>query len=57
LTNGVPIFDYEGDKADEILLNLTIYLKEFLNVPDVRDKINSDFDIMKTLQEKGPISL
>ncbi len=26
LSNGIPIFDYTGDKNDTIMLNLTLYL-------------------------------
>lgn len=53
LTNGIPIYDYEGDKNDSILLNLTAYLKSFQQTEDVRVKINKDFQIMKMLEENG----
>lgn len=43
LTNGIPIYDYEGDKNDSILINLTAYLKSFQQIDDVRVKINKDF--------------
>lgn len=40
LSNGIPIYDYTGDKNDEVLLSLTTYLKSFLDVSDVRQKID-----------------
>lgn len=43
LSNGIPIYDYTGDKKDLVLLSLTEYLKGFLDVPDVRKKIDRDF--------------
>eukprot|EP00347_Sterkiella_histriomuscorum_P006657 403351931 len=55
LTNGIPIYDYEGDKTDNILINLTAYLKQFLHIEDVREKVNKDFQIMKILEEKGAL--
>ena len=55
LTNGIPIYDYEGDKEDTALLALTPYLRSFLAVADGRDKINTDFEIMKILEEKKPL--
>lgn len=36
LSNGIPIYDYTGDKNDEVLLSLTEYLKTFIDVGDVR---------------------
>ena len=36
LSNGIPIYDYTGDKNDEVLLTLTEYLKTFIDVVDVR---------------------
>lgn len=36
LSNGIPIYDYTGDKNDEVLLSLTEYLKTFIDVVDVR---------------------
>jgi TFIIF-interacting CTD phosphatase-like protein len=43
LSNGIPIYDYEGDKNDCLLVSLTAYLKQFLKIPDGRTKINADF--------------
>lgn len=31
LSNGIPIYDFEGDPNDKALLHLTIYLKSLLN--------------------------
>ncbi|CDW90362.1 nli interacting factor-like phosphatase family protein [Stylonychia lemnae] len=53
LTNGIPIYDYEGDKTDNVLINLTAYLRQFKSTDDVRIKINKDFQIMHFLEEKG----
>jgi len=55
LTNGIPIYDFEGDKQDSILVNLTAYLKTFLDEEDVRVKINEDFQIMRILEERGTL--
>ena len=52
----MPIYDYEGDKNDTILISLTNYLKMFLHEPDVRTKINKDFEITKMLEEKGNLN-
>mmetsp|Transcript_7543 Transcript_7543/g.5720 ORF Transcript_7543/g.5720 Transcript_7543/m.5720 type:complete len:111 (+) Transcript_7543:254-586(+) len=51
LSNGIPIYDYEGDKSDDILLSLTLYLKSFLKQPDIRLKINEDFEIQTILEK------
>ena len=56
LTNGIPIYDYEGDKSDTALLALTNYLKGFLGVADVREKINADFQIMTIIEERGVLN-
>ncbi|CDW88199.1 nli interacting factor-like phosphatase family protein [Stylonychia lemnae] len=53
LSNGIPIYDYTGDKNDEVLLSLTEYLKQFLHVDDVRQKIDKDFRIKELLEEKA----
>eukprot|EP00347_Sterkiella_histriomuscorum_P003489 403364102 len=55
LSNGIPIYDYTGDKNDEVLLSLTEYLKSFLDVDDVRTKIDRDFKIRELLEEKADI--
>lgn len=53
LSNGIPIYDYTGDKNDDVLLSLTEYLKSFQNVDDVRKKIDKDFSIKELLEEKA----
>jgi TFIIF-interacting CTD phosphatase-like protein len=53
LSNGIPIYDYTGDPADQVLLSLTHYLMSFLDVPDVRTKIDKDFRIKELLEEKA----
>jgi hypothetical protein len=53
LSNGIPIYDYTGEKNDEVLLTLTDYLKTFINVYDVREKIDKDFRIKELLEEKA----
>ena len=55
LSNGIPIYDYTGDKKDEVLLTLTGYLKSFLKEDDVRVKISKDFQIKELLEEKAKI--
>lgn len=57
LSNGIPIYDYTGDKKDEVLLSLTEYLKSFLNVIDVRQKIDKDFKIKEILEEKADLKM
>jgi len=49
LSNGIPIYDFLGDKSDDCLLPLTEYLKTFLHVYDVRTKIDRDFKIREFL--------
>jgi hypothetical protein len=39
-----------GDKNDEVLLSLTEYLKTFLHVVDVRDKIDKDFQVKELVE-------
>lgn len=53
LSNGIPIYDYTGEKNDDVLLSLTEYLKTFINVYDVREKIDKDFRIKELLEEKA----
>ena len=55
LSNGIPIYDYTGDKNDQVLLSLTEYLKQFLDVADVRTKIDADFKIKELIEEKADI--
>jgi len=55
LSNGIPIYDYTGDKNDEVLLSLTKYLKTFIDVVDVRTKIDKDFRIKELLEEKADL--
>ena len=55
LSNGIPIYDYTGDKSDEVLISLTAYLKKFRDVTDVRQKIDRDFQIKKLLEEKADL--
>ena len=55
LSNGIPIYDYTGDKSDEVLISLTAYLKQFRDVTDVRQKIDRDFQIKKLLEEKADL--
>jgi TFIIF-interacting CTD phosphatase-like protein len=45
ISNGIPIYDYTGDKSDNILIALTEYLKGFNFVNDSRQKIDKDFKI------------
>eukprot|EP00347_Sterkiella_histriomuscorum_P005521 403356300 len=52
-TNGIPIKDYEGDKADKELLYLTQYLLSFQSVLDVRHKIRQDFRLDKLVMQRG----
>jgi TFIIF-interacting CTD phosphatase-like protein len=52
LNNGIPIYDYNGNKADKMLPLLTEYLMTFLNVPNVRDKIDKDFKIKKLIHRR-----
>ena len=52
ITNGLPIYDYRGDKKDDLFLPLTQYLKSFLSVYDVRVKIDKDFKIKKFLEQR-----
>lgn len=52
LCNGIPIYDYLGDKSDNIFPSLCEYLKAFLDIEDVRTKIDKDFKIKKLLEEK-----
>ena len=49
LSNGIPIKDYNGDKNDCLLYNLTKYLMAFKSVPDVRAKITGDFKLNELL--------
>jgi Dullard-like phosphatase family protein len=51
ITNGIPITDYVGDKKDIMLQYLTTYLMSFLQVADVRKKIEKDFMINENLKE------
>jgi hypothetical protein len=55
LSNGIPIYDYTGDKNDEVLLHLTEYLKTFLHVHDVRQKIERDFKIKEFVEERADV--
>jgi len=41
--NVIPIIDFLGDPQDEWLLHLKSYLKSFLSVTDVRNKIKENF--------------
>ena len=45
MRNGIPIYEYNGDKTDDNLELLTDYLMEFQKVADVRRKIEKDFKI------------
>jgi Dullard-like phosphatase family protein len=48
LSNGLPIYDYTGDKADNVLPVLCDYLlQQIYPVPDIRVKIDKDFKIKK----------
>ena len=42
-----------GDKSDDVLLSLTGYLKSFLDVSDVRQKISRDFTIKELVEAKA----
>jgi hypothetical protein len=53
LSNGIPIFDYNGDKNDDVLPSLTEYLKSFLTENDIRVKIDRDFKIRELLSNKA----
>ena len=53
LRNGIPIYDYLGNKHDQILMLLTQYLLQFKEIDDVRDKIEEDFKIKELLEEKA----
>ncbi len=52
LSNGIPIYEYTGDKTDTMLLLLTDYLMQFLDCEDSRVKIDKDFKIKKLIDEK-----
>ena len=53
LSNGLPIYDYTGDKNDKILPALSDYLVNYiLPVADVRPKIDKDFKIKKLIEQK-----
>ena len=48
LSNGLPIYDYTGDKTDNVLPVLCNYLlQQIYPVPDIRVKIDKDFKIKK----------
>jgi TFIIF-interacting CTD phosphatase-like protein len=48
LSNGLPIYDYTGDKAANVLPVLCDYLlQQIYPVPDIRVKIDKDFKIKK----------
>ena len=53
LSNGIPIYDYTGDKSDNILPILSEYLLNHIYpVADVRAKIDKDFQIKQLIEEK-----
>ena len=53
MSNGIPIYDYTGDKSDNILPILTEYLiNQIYPVNDVRERIDKDFQIKKLIEEK-----
>lgn len=52
LSNGIPIYEYTGDKSDTMFLLLTDYLMGFLEVEDSRTKIDKDFKIKKLIDER-----
>ena len=52
LSNGIPIYDYTGDKNDSVLPFLADYLMEFMDAADVREKIDVDFKIKKLIDQK-----
>lgn len=52
LSNGIPIYEFTGDKSDQVLPLLTDYLLQFQSVNDVRVKIDKDFKIKKLIDGK-----
>ena len=53
LSNGIPIYDYTGDKSDKVLPLLAEYLMhQVMPAPDVRAKIDHDFKIKKLIEQK-----
>ena len=46
LRNGIPVRDFSGNKKDFSMVALARYLKSFVRVKDVREKITSDFKIV-----------
>ncbi|CDW85606.1 nli interacting factor-like phosphatase family protein [Stylonychia lemnae] len=51
LSNGIPIYEYTGDKRDTQLPILTDYLLQFADASDNRGKIDKDFKIKKLIDE------
>jgi TFIIF-interacting CTD phosphatase-like protein len=51
LSNGIPIYEYTGDKRDTMFPILTDYLLQFADVSDNRAKIDKDFKIKKLIDE------
>ena len=51
LSNGIPIYEYTGDKRDTMLPILTDYLLKFRDVDDNRSKVDQDFKIKKLIDE------
>lgn len=43
LRNGVPVKSFNGSKKDYSLVALVRYLKSFVKIKDVREKIQQDF--------------
>jgi RNA polymerase II subunit A small phosphatase-like protein len=52
LSNGIPIYEYRGDKKDKVLESLTEYLLQFQTEFDVRNKVDTDFKIKKLIDEE-----
>lgn len=52
LSNGIPIYEYTGDKSDTMLPLLTDYLMQFMDCDDSRVKIDKDFKVKKLIDEK-----
>ena len=55
MSNGIPIYEYRGDKRDNLIPLLTDYLLSFLDVDDVRAKIDEDFKIKKIIDKTQEI--
>ena len=51
MSNGIPIYEYTGDKTDTMFPLLTEYLMQFRECEDMRAKIDKDFKIKKLIDE------